>query len=198
MSDRVHIALYRQFATCYPRGFRDEYGDDLATTFALQLAELGPARCWLRTGRDLMITIPTQHLELRMNRPSSSAVTGGCLALAVGATLAALVTGTSFYGLILVLLAIVALALAMASRRATRSALSLERSTSWKKFLATGSVLLLAIVVLLNLPANKDRELSEVAWSAMMVSLLFSLTLIGAGVVLGAGRLLDHRRSAQG
>jgi len=197
MSDRVHIALYRRFAWCYPRTFRHEYGDDLASTFALQLAEHGAIRCWLRTGRDLMITIPTQHLELRMNRPSSSAITGTCLALAIGATLAALVTGTSFYGLILALLALVALSLAVAFRRATKSALALETSGSWKKFLATGSVLLLVIVILLNLPANQNQELSEVAWTAMMVSLLFSLTLIGAGLVLGAGRLITHRRSAE-
>ncbi len=198
MSDRVHIALYRRFVCCYPHTFRDEYGEDLATTFALQLAEHGATRCWLRTGRDLMITIPTQYLELRMNRPSSSAVTGICLALAVGATLAALVTGTSFYSLILVLLAIAALVLAATFRRATKSALALETSGSWKKFLATGSILLLVIVILLNLPSNKNQELSEAAWTAMMVSLLFSLTLIGAGLVMGAGRLIDHRRSVEG
>jgi hypothetical protein len=193
MNDRAHIALYRRFSSCYPRTFRDEYGDDLATTFALQLTEHGATRCWLRTARDLMITIPTQHLEPRMKRPPSSAITATCLSLAVGATLAAVATGTSFYGLILLLFAVVAIALAVMSRRAAKPALTLEGSASWKKFLATGSILLLIMIVLLNLPATKDQELSEVAWSVMAVSMLFSLTLIGAGVVLGAGRLANNR-----
>lgn len=198
MSDRVHVALYHRFISCYPRSFREEYGDDLATTFALQLTEHGAMRCWLRTGRDLMITIPTQHLELRMNRPQSSAVTAICFALAIGAALAALVTGTSLYGSILALLAVAALVLAAIFRRANKSALALETTGSWKKFLATGSGLLLVIVVLLNLPANKNQELSEAAWTAMMVSLLLSLTLVGAGLVLGAGRLINRRRSVDG
>ena len=70
---------------------------------------------------------------------------------------------------------------------------ALERSSTWKKFLTIGAVLLTVIIVLINLPGTKDQELSGVGWSLMMVSFLASFTLIGAGIVLGAAQLLRGR-----
>ena len=193
MNVRAHSALYRRFCSCYPKAFREEYGEDLVTTFAQQLAEQGAANCWLRTLRDLAITIPVQHLEPPMKRPTSSQVTVVCLALAVGGTMAAVVVGTSLYALILLGFAAAAITVAVMSRRAAKPALALEGSTSWKKFLGAGAVLLAIIIVLINLPGTKNQELSELAWSVMMISMLLSFALIGAGLILGAARLSNNR-----
>ncbi len=193
MIERVHIALYRRLSRGYPKRFRDQYGEDLVAAFSLQLSELGPARCWLRTLRDLAVTVPSQHLERHMGQPTTT-VTAGCVALAVGGTMAAVVTGTSLYGLLFLVVAAAATAVAVLSRGAAKPAIALERSSAWKKFLAAGSLLLAVLVVLMNLPGTEDRELSELAWSLMMVSLLTSFTLIGAGTVLGAAQWASRRR----
>ncbi len=193
MNESLHRSLYQGLCRSYPRAFRDLYGEDLAAVFVLQLGELGPVRCWHRTLRDLAVTVPSQHLEQHMNQPSSTQIVGGCLALAVGATVAAVVTGTSVYGLVFLLVAAAAAATAAMSRRAVKPVIALERSSTWKKFLAIGVALLAVIIVLINLPGTKNQELSSAAWSLMMMSLLTSFTLIGAGVVLGASQLLRSR-----
>lgn len=131
-----------------------------------------------------------------MKQPSPTQITAGCLALAVGGTLAAVVTGTSLYGLLFLLVAAAAVAMAAMSRSAAKPAIALERTSAWKKFLAAGAVLLAVIIVLINLPGTKNQELSEVAWSLMMVSFLASFTLIGAGIVLGAAQALRSRNAA--
>ncbi len=186
MNRRVHVDLYRRLTSAYPRKFRDEYGGDLAITFVLQLDEHGPTRCWLRTLRDLATTIPTQHLEARMHHPTPRHASTTCFALAIGTLMAAVVSGTSLYGLIFLLISGVTVTVAVLSRRAPKPALALEKSRSWKKFLIAGSLLLVLLIAAINLPPNNGRELSEVAWSLMMLSLLLSFTLIGAGIVLGA------------
>ena len=198
MNCHLHLALYRRLATCYPRTFRLEYGEDLTATFELQLREHGPSRCWLRTVQDLIITVPIQHLESRMKHPTSSHITSShitttCLALAIAGTLAAIVTGTGLYAVILLLVAFLAVAIAAISRKATKPALALDTSAKWKKFMAADIALLAIIIVLLNVPPNNTQELSTWAWSLMMGSMLLSFTLIGAGVVLGVARLSNNR-----
>ncbi len=197
MNRHLHLALYRRLTTCYPRTFRVEYGEDLTATFELQLREHGPSRCWLRTLQDLIITVPIQHLESRMKHPTSfhvtsSRVTVTCLTLAIAGALAAIVTG-SLYAVIFLLVALLAVAIAVMSRKATKPVLALENSAKWKKFLAAGTALLAIIIVLLNVPPNNTQELSAWAWSLMAGSMLLSFTLIGAGVVLGVARLSSNR-----
>ena len=197
MNRHLHLALYRRLTTCYPRTFRLEYGEDLTATFELQLREHGPSRCWLRTLQDLVITVPIQHLESRMKHPTSSHITSShvtttCLALAIAGTLAAIVTG-SLYAVIFLLVTLLAAAIAVMTRKATKPVLALENSAKWKKFLAAGTALLAIIIVLLNVPPNNTQELSAWAWSLMAGSMLLSFTLIGAGVVLGVARLSSNR-----
>ena len=197
MNRHLHLALYRRLTTCYPRTFRLEYGEDLTATFELQLREHGPSRCWLRTLQDLVITVPIQHLESRMKHPTSSHITSShvtttCLALAIAGTLAAIVTG-SLYAVIFLLVTLLAAAIAVMTRKATKPVLALENSAKWKKFLAAGTALLAIIIVLLNVPPNNTQELSAWAWSLMAGSMLLSFTLIGAGVVLGVARLSTNR-----
>ncbi len=197
MTGSIHIRVYRRLCSGYPQAFRREYVEDLTAIFALQLAELGVLRCWLRTIRDLLITVPTQRLEPRMKRLPSSSVTVACLALAVGGTMAAVVVGTSLYAVLLLFLAGGCVTVAVLSRRAAKPAVAPGTSGAWKKFLVAGGLLLAVMIVLMNLPSTKDQELSGLGWSLMMLTLLLSFTLIGAGVVLGATRLMSNRRTVK-
>ncbi len=192
MNRRTHVALYRATHALYPRAFREEYGEDLGAVFETQLDELGAARCWLRTLRDLIVSIPTQQQESRMKKPSASGAFIVSLALGIGATLMAVVIGTSLFAVVFLLMALAALVAAFTTRRAAKPVVALERSGSWKKFLGAGSLLLALLIVLMNLPANRDQELSTVAWSLLMFAILLSLSLIAAGVVL---RVTGRRRN---
>lgn len=195
----AHIRVYRRLVSCYPRRFTDEYAQDLAIVFALQLRELGPVRCWLRTLRDLGSTVPTQHLEVHMKRHmkqrAATTISTICLAFAIGSLVLALVLGTSMYALLMLIVCAAAVALAVLSRKAAKPALALEASRSWKKFLIAGGALLTAVIVAINLPANKNDELSELGWSVMMLVFLLSFSLIGAGVVLAATRFSRKHQS---
>jgi hypothetical protein len=191
--NRRHVALYRILTTAYPRKFRDEYGEDLMITFARQLDEHGPARCWVRTVHDLTLTIPAQHLEVRMKHPTSKHVTSISFAIAISGTLVAVVIGTSLYAVIVLSVTAVAGTFAVLSRKAAKPALALKKPRSWKKFLTAGSVLLTAIIVAINLPGTQNQELSEFAWSLMMLTFLFSFALIGSGIVLAATQLHGKR-----
>jgi hypothetical protein len=83
----AHVALYRHLIALYPHSFRDSYAADLVDLFAEQLRDLPPLRVWLRTVRDLAVTVPTQHLAAHMNRPSPRIVM----------ILSALVAGTAAF-----------------------------------------------------------------------------------------------------
>ena len=121
-----------------------------------------------------------------MKKPSPSGVFVACLGLASGATLTAVMFGTSLFAVVFLLIALGALLAAITTRRAAKSVVALEQWGSWKKFLGGGSLLLALLIVLMNLPANRDQDLSTVAWSLLMIAILLSLSLIGAGIVLGA------------
>ncbi len=186
MNRRTHLVLYRATHVLYPRVFREEYGEDLGAVFEEQLDELGAPRCWLRTVRDLLVSIPAQQLEARMKKPGSSHAFVFPLALGIGSVLMTAVIGTSMYAVLFAVVAVASFAVAIALRRVAKSAIELEKSSPWKTFLAGGSLMVGGLVILLNLPANKDVDLSPVEWSALMLSILISLSLISAGAVLGA------------
>jgi hypothetical protein len=58
---------YRALTLLYPREFRNRYRDDLIQHHADLTHSRGRASAWLRTGLDLIITIPRYHLETAMN-----------------------------------------------------------------------------------------------------------------------------------
>ncbi len=130
-----------------------------------------------------------------MKKPASSHLFVFSLALGVGAVLMTAVIGTAIPALIFLLIAAVSFGVAMTSRRAVKPAIALEQSSSWKKFLAGGGLMLGALIVLINLPANRDQDLSTIEWSMLMLAIFTSLSLIGAGVVLGViGRNRTRKR----
>ena len=74
MSTRRSINLYRLLSSLYPKAFRDAYGDDLVATFTEQLRDERATGVWLSTLRDLVVTIPSQHMEARMSVPAPRTV----------------------------------------------------------------------------------------------------------------------------
>ncbi len=61
-------AIYRAMLWCYPAAFRQEYGEEMAHAFALQIGEArreggwgAVAGIWLRAAADLIIVAPKEH-----------------------------------------------------------------------------------------------------------------------------------------
>ncbi|HEX9969540.1 MAG TPA: hypothetical protein VGB03_05320, partial [Acidimicrobiales bacterium] len=89
-----HLGAYRRLTALYPRSFRQEYRADLVALFAAQLGDEPAARVWLRTARDLAVSVPARHLEAHMQNPSPRIVPLAAGVAAGAAALMALVGGT--------------------------------------------------------------------------------------------------------
>lgn len=192
MNTNRGIGLYRGLLLCYPRSFRREYGADMVLLFSDQLGDEPAPRVWCRGLIDLAVTVPTQHLEAHMNRPPNTLVPVVFAALGVAGVLVAVIAGTN-PGIALGALAFAAVAtvLAVVSARQTRRITVAGSTTAqWWKLLALGAGALLAMIL-----AEGATDLS--LWMPMIVTVLFSLLMIAAGVVLGIARLFStHSRRA--
>jgi hypothetical protein len=62
-----HADVYRHLVRLYPKGFRNDYADDLVQSFTDLLAHHGASRAWRRTAVDLAVTVPRYRLETIMN-----------------------------------------------------------------------------------------------------------------------------------
>lgn len=193
----IHIATYRRLTRLYPKSFRDEYRSDLIAVFEQQIDDDGSVRSWLRAIRDLMITVPSLHLEARMNRPPVNLVAAIAFAVAIAATIGAIFTGGSVYALILVLIAFVAVCIAVLAWRASRPAVLFESTRSWKGFLASGVVLLAMIVLIVNLPPMEDGDYADGVWYVMFFAVVLSIMLIAGGILLGVAKRSTLKRSSK-
>ena len=184
------LRLYRRAVRLYPRRFRDDYGPDLVLLVADQLGDEPSWRVVARTAVDLVLTLPTRHLEAHMHRPPSALVP----ALFGALTLAAVIVGITV-GHPLVLLACLAVGGAaaglglLAAHRARPLTHPLPASASWWKLLAGGAGLLAGLIVLTSVTG----ELPDGGWLIAMITGLTALLLIGAGVVLGIAHLASRR-----
>lgn len=175
----------------YPRDFREEYGEDMAQLLRNQLRDESATRVWARTVLDVALTAPSIRLEAHMSRGTSAPIvygtaTAACLVLAV---VAGTSIGVSVVGLAGVL---VFGALAFISwRRARTLEPSRHAAMHWWKYLATGCVVLAAVIVGAT---TAEGELSEGSWAVWFGGLLFSVGLIAAGLVLGINHAVHSRR----
>ena len=175
------VAVYRRLTALYPPSFRAEYREDLTTTFALQLAEDGALRCWLRTVLDLIVTVPTQRMESQMNRTSSHLIPLVYTAIAASGALLAIVGGTNRSSLIIgACIAIAAGAAAVVARRRSQPIASTLSTKGWWKFVVAGPAIVASVIIAAGLGVE--------AWfvGLLAVFVAFALTLIG--VVLGVVR----------
>jgi hypothetical protein len=179
--------MYRHLSALYPKSFRTEYGTDLVATFTEQLADDGVARTWLSTFRDLVVTIPSQHLEARMNRPNPQTVAVIATTVTVAALVLAVAAGTGPVVGVFLLIAVAALVVATlgwkAARPGGRSGMSV--ANRWRTFLIVGVALLTAVIVVINVPPYNDKELPGGGWALMMLSLITSVGLITVGLTMG-------------
>ena len=171
------MRLYRLLLRLYPRRFRLEYSDDMVALLQQQLGEDHGLRIVGRTALDLVVSVPTRHMEAHMSSSSAAPL----IILFVAAAAAFAVIG----GPVGLAVALVLLATAGLLWRRSRPIAPTSQSLWWK-LLASGVALLVAFAVTTSLIG----ELPDNGWFVGMASLLVASALIASGVVLGiAGRI---------
>lgn len=187
--DRPVVRVYRALLCLYPREFRDEYGADMVQLLRDQCVDEAAWQVCARATLDLAITIPTQHLEARMNRPSTHLVPLLYTALAAGGLLCAIIGGSNT--------AIVAIGLCIAVVAATTAAISWRRSgplagristDGWWKLVLAGPCIIGAVIIASGFGVD--------AWMVGMFAVLVAFVLTGTGVLLGIARLTKRHSRA--
>ena len=194
-ANRRQVALYRRITVVYPRSFRTEYRDDLVGVFAAQLDEESATRVWGRTVRDLVTTVPSQHLEAHMHRRSTNAPALICGAVALTALLLAAMFGTSPVSILLLGVVLVASVVAALTRRAGRPVSEGHAARRWWQFLAVGGGLLLIMIAVENSPLRTGENAADGRWYVSFFAFVFSVVLIVTGLILSISRAFDRRTS---
>jgi hypothetical protein len=195
VSAGTHIAAYRRLTALYPRRFRDEYRSDLVALFGQQLEDHGPGRVWLRTARDIAVTIPVQHLEEHVHRPSHNLVTAASSVVAIAATLLAITMGTATSP-VLLLVALGSGAIATWSWKANRPIqVPNDVSSAWWRFLIAGMALVIVTFSAMAVPWPDAIDLGDNAYWLIVFSIMTGLALGAIGLLLGIGALIQRRRT---
>ncbi len=190
-----HVDFYRSLVRLYPRGFRDDYADDLVQNFADLMANHGPSRTWRRTAVDLAVTLPRHRLESVMNPRNTN--TTLYVATALVATAAAVSITTDVFPGGFVLLAIAAVLIVVSASQLARS--TRPADTQRRRHLLIASAILAATCVILTTAFWIELNASE-NWHAgklIVYNAVFFVTSIGALVCLVVG-LRTPRSSANG
>jgi hypothetical protein len=182
------VAVYRTLLFCYPRAFRVEYGDDMTSVLREQLRDESPWRVCGRTLVDLIVTVPTLHVEAHMARTRTPALV---LLVSFGVAAAAFALVEGAVGLAIAALGAIVATLIWRRERPARA--DREATAKWWKLLGSGGALL-GIVIAATAIAG---ELSDPAWAVAAVSFLASVGLLATGVGLGLIRLSDRRRPTE-
>jgi hypothetical protein len=183
------LGLYRRAVRLYPRRFRDDYGPDLVQLVADQLGDEPTWRVVARSAVDLVLTLPTRHLEAHMNRPPTALVPALFGALALSAVIVGVTVGHPLVVLGCLAVGIVAGGLALvALHRARPLTQHRPASAQWWKLLAGGAALMAALIGLTTVTG----ELPSGTWLIAMITGLTALVLMGAGVVLGIAHLASR------
>lgn len=132
-----HLLVYRSLLRLYPRGFRDDYGDDLLQHFADLTIDRGARAAWIRTGVDLIVTVPRYRLESVMTEHRSATSLNVAIALLAAGGVLSVLTG-EYPGLVLL---VAALALAFAQRSTLARAIRTPDSNRRRRRLGIAAVL---------------------------------------------------------
>ncbi len=192
------VALYRFLSVLYPKSFRDEYHEDLVATFSEQLRDQQAARVWVSAISDLVTSIPIQHLEARMNRPTPQTVAVVATVATVAALVLGVVAGSSPIVGVFLLIAIVSLVIATLAWKAARpiSRAGVRVANRWRTVLILGVALLAVVLVVINVPPYNEKELPEAGWVLMMTSLVTSVGLITVGLTMGIAQRSSRHTKA--
>jgi hypothetical protein len=187
------LRVYRLLVRLYPRRFREEYGPDLVGLVGDQLRDEPTWRVLARTAVDLVLTLPTRHLEAHMNRAPTPLVPALFGALALSAVIVGAAVGHPAVLLACLAVGVTAGRLGLlAAHRARPLTQSRPAAAHWWKLLAGGAGLLALLIAL----TNATGELPDHGWLLAMVTGLTALILLGAGIVLGIARLASRRSAA--
>lgn len=186
MSATWTVRIYRALLRAYPRSFREEYGDDMVRLLADQCAD-EPA--WLVASRllsDLALTVPSQHLEARMNRTPNLVTPAGYAAVALGGATLAAVAGSNlaalFFGLAI---AVLAGAFAWTGWRRQRPMGPAPATASWWKLVIAGPGLIAVVLVSASLGVD--------AWFVGLATVFAAVFVTVAGLVLGIVHAFTRR-----
>jgi hypothetical protein len=191
----AHVAFYRRLTALYPRRFRDEYRTDLVALFSHQVEDDGAARAWLRAAFDIAVTVPTQHLEVHMRRPSNNVLTAASSVGAVAAAFLAIAMGTQA-SFLLLFVALGSGAVAVSSWKANQPIrVTSDVNSAWWKFLVGGLALVIVTFAAMAVPWPDAIDLGDNAYWLIVISVMTGMALGAIGLVLGLGALI-HRKQA--
>lgn len=180
------VAVHRALQRLYPRRFRHDYGDDMASLLRDQLADEPAWRVCGGALVDLTVTIPVRHLEAHMPATRTPAL------VLVASFVAAFAVFAYVEGLLGLIVAALGAVLAILIWRRERPARPQRALAGRWWTLLVGGAVLLAIVIGATTAMG---ELSEPVWAIAVIALLVAVTLLGTGIVLGFVRLADRRRT---
>lgn len=182
------MTLYAAAVRLYPRGFREEYGDDLVALADDLRHDLGRPRAAVRLAGDLLVSLPARHLEVLVKRPAPSLVPvlAGLLAVSLVVLGAVLGTAAGAGILLIALLAGVVAALAYPSTRVVRDR---DLTPRWWQLLLVGGLLHGAVA---GGQALFDSD-SELLWPLAFVGVVGGWACLGAGVVLAVVHAVRRR-----
>ncbi len=187
--DRLAIRTYASLLHMYPRWFRDEFGPDMVVLVRDQLRDESTPVVVARSLLDLVISIPTQHLEGHMRTPSrlvpiflfGVAAAGLAVATVAGSEPAGLVVG--------LVVAAIAGAIGVAAWRQTARVGASTATEGWWKLLLVGPILIAGVI----LAAGVGVE----AWFLGIVTIFTAMICVVLGMVLGVAHLVKtHARGA--
>ena len=187
--DAATVRVYRSLLRLYPREFRDEYGADMVQLLRDQCSDEPSWQVGARCALDLAITVPTQHMEAHMNRPSTHLVPLLYTAVAAAGLLFAILGGSN--------IRMVVIGLCIAVAAGTVGAVTWKRSgpigaklstDGWWKLVLAGPCIILVLIVAAGFGVE--------AWELMMLGILVAFVATATGVLLGVARLAQrHSRT---
>jgi len=174
------MRTYRALLHLYPRRFRREYGDDMVALLEDQLRDEHALRVVGRTALDLVISVPTRHLEARMQRSSSIVLVVIFGSIAIAADV--------FGGYVGPAIALVMFVCAAVTWRRSRP-IEVRQDSRWRVVLLCGVGLLATLIVVTKMTG----ELPDGWWYVAMATMFASFGLIVTGVVLGIASRMPPR-----
>lgn len=185
-ADNRFLRAYGALVALYPREFRDEYGADMVQLAREAWRDDPPWRVAGRVVVDLAISIPTQHLEVRMHRSPSPLVPLIYTAVSGAGIVLALVGGTNVASLILgLVVAAIAGTLAVIGWRRDAPIGRSMPTAHWWKFVVAGPVIIGAVMVAAGFGVE--------AWFVGTFFVFLAFVLTGVGLLLGLARLATRR-----
>ena len=183
MTTPARHGLYRACITLYPPAFRRHYGEDLVQHFDDLVVDRGRRGACLRTGLDLVITVPLYRLERLMSPQHSATALVVVISLVAAAGVLSVLTGL-YPGLVLLG---VALVLGVARRSTLAQALRTPVVGLRRRRLTISAVL--AVVFVLSFVVYSMVIGDHWTMRETILAGVGTLAMIGAPIFLVVGLL---------